>query len=125
LKEGGVSLEVVRVDAAKFDEVRGYDLLIVGSPTQTWNASKPTKTFLDRLENVEGLSGDKAIAFDTKMRSRLAGSANAKIEGKLRSLELTIVKRHAAAIVEGRDGLLEESGEETFKRLGGELAKMV
>ena len=125
LEDAGVEVVVVKVDAVKFDELGGVDLLCVGSPTQAWNASKPMKEFLERLKSVEGLSGKKAFAFDTKMsKSWLAGSAGGKIEGKLKGLGLTIVKPHASAVVKGREGPLEEGAEETFKQIGTELAKM-
>ena len=126
LENGGADVAVLKVNAVKFDELNSFDLLCVGSPTHAWNASKPTKEFLDRLKDVKGLTGKKAFAFDTKMsRSRLAGSAGGKIEGKLKSLGLTIIKDHATAVVKGREGPLEEGSEETFKQLGAELAKMV
>jgi flavodoxin len=126
LEDGGVYVDCVRVEAAKFDEFNGYDLLVVGGPVHAWSASKPIKAFLERLKSVEGLSGKKAFALDTKMsRSRLAGSAAGKIEGKLKSLGLTIIKPHASAVVKGRKGPLEEGAEETFKQLGAELAKMM
>jgi flavodoxin len=126
LEDGGVDVECARVVAVKFDELSGYDLLVVGSPVHAWSVSKPTKGFLERLKSVEGLSGKKAFALDTKMsRSRLAGSAGRKIEGKLKSLGLTIARPHASAVVKGREGPLEEGAEETFKQLGTELAKMM
>ena len=126
LEDGGVDVDCVRVDAVKFDELSWHDLLVVGSPVHAWSASKPIKAFLERLKSAEGLSGKKAFALDTKMsRSRLAGSAGGKIEGKLKSLGLTIVKPHASAVVKGREGSLEEGAEETFKQLGAELAKMM
>lgn len=55
----------------------------------------------------------------------MAGSAGGKIERKLKTLGLTIVKPHAEAVVKGREGPLEEGAEETFKQLGAELAKMM
>jgi flavodoxin len=126
LEEGGVVVDSVKVDAAKFDELSVYDLLAVGSPVQAWSTSKATKAFLESLKSVKGLSGKKAFAFDTRMsRSKLAGDAGGKIEGKLKNLGLTIVKPHASAVVKGREGPLEEGAEETFKQLGAELAKMM
>jgi hypothetical protein len=80
------------------------------------------KEFLERLKNVEGLTGKKAFAFDTKMKSRLAGSAGGKIEKKLKDLGFTIAKQNASALVKGTKGPLEESAEETFKQIGAELA---
>jgi flavorubredoxin len=126
LESGGVEVEVVKVDAVKFDVLGEVDLLCVGGPVHAWNVSKPVKEFLERLKSVEGLSGKKAFAFDTKMgRGRLAGSAGGKIERKLKDLGLTIAKPSESAIVKGREGPLEESAEGTFKQIGVELAKML
>jgi flavodoxin len=125
LEEGGVEVDVVKVDAVKFDELGGVDLLVVGSPVHAWSASKPVKEFLERLKSVEGLSGKKGFAFDTKMKSRLTGSAGGKIEMKLKDLGLTITKPSVSAIVKGREGPLEEDAEETFKQIGAELAKIM
>jgi flavodoxin len=123
LESGGAAVNVVKVDAVKFDELDGVDLLCVGGPVHAWNMSKPVKEFLGHLENVAGLAGKKAFAFDTKMKSRLAGSAGGKIEGNLKDLGLIIVKHSESAIVKGSEGPLEEGAEETFKQIGAELAK--
>jgi flavorubredoxin len=123
LESGGVGVDVVKVDAVKFDEISAVDLLCVGSPVHAWSTSKPMNDFLERLKGVSGLSGKKAFAFDTKMKSRLAGSAAGKIERKLKDLGLTIAKPSESAVVKGRDGPLEESAEGTFKQIGAELAK--
>lgn len=125
LKSEEVDVEVVKADVVKFDELSGADLLCVGAPVHAWNASKPVKEFLERLKGAEGLTGKKAFAFDTKMKSRLAGSAGDKIERKLKDAGLTIAKHNESAIVQGREGPLEEGAEETFKQIGAELAKML
>ena len=126
LESGGVDVSVVKVDAVKFDELGGVDLLCVGSPVHGWSPSKPVKEFLERLKSAEGLTGKKAFAFDTKMyRSRLAGSAGGKIEGKLKSMGLTIAKPSESAIVKGDKGPLEEMAEESFKHIGAELGQML
>jgi flavorubredoxin len=125
LESGGVDVHVVKVDGVKFDEIGDVDLLCVGSPVHGWSASKPVKEFLGCLKSVEGLSGKKAFAFDTKMKSRLAGSAGGKIERKLEDLGLIIAKPSESAIVKGREGPLEESAEWTFKQIGAELAKIL
>jgi flavorubredoxin len=123
LESNGVDVEIVKVNAVKLDELGEVDLLCVGGPVHAWNASKPVKEFLERLKSVEGLSGKKAFAFDTKLKSRLAGSAGGKIERKLKNLGLTIAKPSESAIVKGKEGPLEENAEETFKQIGAELAK--
>ncbi len=123
LASGGVDVDVVSVDGVKFDELGKVDLLCVGSPVHGWNASKPINEFLERLETVKELNGKKAFAFDTKMKSRFAGGAGGKIEKKLKDMGLTIARHSESAIVEGREGPLEESAEETFKQIGAEIAK--
>ncbi len=125
LGDGGVTADCVRVDVVKLDGLSSYDFLVLGGPTHSMGVSKPMGTFLEQLKSVEGFSGKKAFAFDTKYKSMFAGSAGAKIEGKLKSLGLSIVKPHASAIVKGKEGPLEEGAEETFKQLGVELAKMM
>ena len=122
-ESGGVEVETLRVDAVRFNELSTVDLLCVGSPVHAWNASKPTKEFLERLKDAHGVRGKKAFVFDTKAKSRLAGSATGKIEKKLKDMSLTIVKPTAHTIVKGREGPLEESAEEAFKQIGADLAK--
>jgi flavorubredoxin len=125
LESGGVDVHVVKVDKVNFDGLAEFDLLCVGSPTQAWNASKPTKEFLERLQSLKGLTGKKAFAFDTKMKSRLAGNAGEKVEKKLKDAGLTIAKHRESAIVEGREGPLEENAEGRFKQIGADLAKIL
>jgi len=123
LESGGATAEVVKVDSVKPEELRGADLLCVGSPTHAWNASKPTKEFLERLQKFENLDRKKAFAFATKMRSRLAGDAGGKIEDRLKEAGYTIARHSVTAIVGGREGPLEEGAEETFRKIGAELAE--
>ncbi len=125
LGSGGANVDVVRIDVVKFDELDDVDLLCVGSPVQGWGPSKPVKEFLERLKSVDGLRGKKAFAFDTRMKSRLAGSAGDKIERKLMDLGMVIAKSSEWAIVTGREPPLEEGRETAFRQIGVELAKMV
>ena len=99
-------------------------MLVIGGPTHGFGISKPMKDFLDKLESA-GISGKKAFAFDTKLKSRFAGSAGKGIEKRLKKLQMTIVRPHASAIVKGTEGPLEESMEETFKEIAGEIAKSI
>jgi len=123
LESGGLDAEVVKADAVKLEELDKVDLLCVGSPVHAWNASKLTKQFLERLKGLKGLNGKKAFAFDTKIKSRISGSAADKIEKKLKELDFTIAKPNESAIVKGREGPLEENAEKRFKQIGEELAK--
>jgi flavodoxin len=125
LQGGGCVAETVKVDAVNLSGLSDIDLLCVGTPVHAFNISKPVKEFLEKLMSQDGLSGKKAFAFDTKMKSRLAGTAGGKIEKKLKQLGLEIVKPAKSAVVKGREGPLEEGAEETFKQIGAELAKMM
>jgi len=125
LQSGGCDAETVKVDAVNFSSLTDVDLLCVGTPVHAFNISKPVKEFLEGLMNQQGLSGKKAFAFDTKMKSRLAGTAGGKIEKKLKQLGIDIVKPAKSAVVKGREGPLEEGAEEAFKQIGAELAGMI
>lgn len=122
IKSGGVEVDCVRVEAVTLDKLADYDLLAVGGPTQAFGISGPVKTFLQKLEGLD-LKGKKAFAFDTKMKSRLAGSAADGIEKRLTRLGMSIAKPHLSAIVKGREGPLEEGTENTFRQIGAEIAK--
>jgi flavodoxin len=125
LQSGGCDAETVKVDAVNFSSLSDVDLLCVGTPVHAFNISKPVKEFLEQLMNQKDLSGKKAFAFDTKMKSRLAGTAGGKIEKKLKELGIEIVRPAKSAVVKGREGPLEEGAEETFKQIGAELARMM
>lgn len=124
IKSGGIEVDLMKIADVDLGKLGEYDLLAIGAPTQAFGIFKPMKDFLERLKGVD-LKGKRAFAFDTKMKSRLAGSAAKGIEGRLGDLGLTIVKPRASAIVKGREGPLEEGAEETFKQIGSELAKML
>ncbi|MFX1538357.1 MAG: hypothetical protein ACFFDI_29555, partial [Promethearchaeota archaeon] len=74
------------------------------------------------LENVD-FSGKRAFAFDTKYKSRFAGSAGKKIEKKLKKLGMSIIKSRFSAIVLGGEGPLEDGAIETFEQIGADIAK--
>ncbi|HVP27465.1 MAG TPA: flavodoxin domain-containing protein [Candidatus Bathyarchaeia archaeon] len=122
IRTQGVDVDCLKTNEANASKIGEYDLLALGGPTHAFGISKPVKDFLKQLENTN-LSGKKAFAFDTKMKSRLAGSAAKGIEKKLQKLGMTIVTPHASAIVKGREGPLEEGTEEAFKQVGVSLAK--
>jgi flavodoxin len=125
LQSGGMDADIAAVDEFNLDDIVGIDLLCVGTPVHAWNISKPAKEFLERLKGLDGLSGKMAFAFDTKYKSRMAGSAGGKVEKKLKSLGFTIAKSAESAIVLGQEGPLEEGAEEAFRQIGAELAGMM
>jgi len=123
IEAGGVETDCLRVEDVEIGKLAEYDLLLIGGPTQAFGLSKPMKDFFQRLEGID-IRGKKGFAFDTKLKSRFAGSAAKGIEKRLEKLGVSIVKPHASAIVKGGEGPLEEGMEEMFKQIAGEIAKL-
>ncbi len=122
MRKHGARVDCVNIGEVDISKVRDYDLLAIGGPTHMLGLSRTMKDFLEKLEDVN-LSGKRAFAFDTKLKSRFAGSAGKRIEKKLKKLGTSIVKSHVSAIVEGNEGPLEDGAEETFKDIGADAAK--
>jgi flavodoxin len=57
-------IKAVRVAETKMGDLEGINILIVGSPTRAFRATKPVTDFIDSLPN-EALKGVKVAAFDT------------------------------------------------------------
>ena len=62
--EGAV--EVRRVSDVQPEEFERLDVLVVGSPTQQFNPTKATSSFLKGIPK-NGLSGTRVAAFDTRL----------------------------------------------------------
>jgi len=80
------------------DSLKEYDLVCVGAPTEGFTSSKPTKEFLAKLKGVN-LAGKYGFAFDTKIDSRLSGSAAKYIEKELNDQGVKIIAPRESAIV--------------------------
>jgi len=124
MEKGGVKVDCVKADEVDVNKLGEYDFLAFGSPTHAFGTSKPMKTFLEKLKSVN-LKGKKAFAFDTKFKSWLAGSAAKGIEKRLRGFGMIIVKPYASAIVKGSEGPLAEGMEESFEKVGSEIATLI
>ena len=59
-------VRVLRASEASPSDVKSVDLLIVGSPTQGFRATKPVQAFIEGLPK-DVLKGMKVAAFDTRM----------------------------------------------------------
>jgi len=59
------SAYAIHVDEVQAGDVRGINLLVVGSPTQQLSATAPIKGWLNRLP-ADSLNGVRAAAFDTR-----------------------------------------------------------
>ena len=96
------------------DSLKEYDIICIGAPTEGFSAPKPIKEFLGKLKRVN-LAGKFGFAFDTKVDSKLSGSAAKFIEKELKSQGLQIVAPRESAIVFA----LKEMGTITDARLKG------
>ena len=132
LQHAGVETEAANIRAAVVDTLSRYDLLVLGAPTQYFTASKPVKEFLARLEGVD-LKSKLGFAFDTKLESRLSGSAAKFIEKKLIEKGLQPIRPRASAIVIGQkaktaqagEAVLKEGMETLFESIGKELGDLL
>jgi flavodoxin len=124
LDEQGIDVECVNVENVKIDTLPDYDLLAIGGPTHGFGMSKPVKEFFKQLEKID-LREKHAFAFDTKNPPRYWGSAAKGIEKRLVKFGLNIVRSRSSAFVKGLKGPLHENTEETFRKIGVEIAKLL
>jgi flavodoxin len=107
--------------AVEPDDLRGLDLLVVGSPTQ---GGRPTKAIQNLLNEIpaQTLNHTRIAAFDTRIPARgfflralmgVIGYAAPKIDAKLRAKGGTKAVAPQGFLVTGTEGLLQD----------GELAK--
>jgi len=131
LNEAGIEASCVNVRDATFEYLEQCDLICVGAPTEAFSASKPMKQFLRTLKNV-ALAGKYGFAFDTKVDSRLSGSAAKFIEKELGDLGLQMIARREYAFVlnangEGstRGAKLMDGEEDRFVKIGIQIGTAV
>ncbi len=117
----GVEADCINVKEVQIGRLNEYDLLAVGGPTHAFGLSKPMKILLKELEGTD-LHGKKAFAFDTKLKSKFAGSAGKKIEARLEKLGMNVVRPHASAVFNSKEARLEEGAEETFRQIAADIA---
>ncbi len=128
--EGIQNAICVNVRDATIDSLKEYDLLSIGAPTEGFTASKSIKEFLARLKSVK-LSGRYGFAFDTKLDSRLSGSAAKYIEKELINQGLKIIAprqsatvftiKERGAIVSAR---LKEGEDKRFEQIGTRIGAL-
>ncbi|HRW35060.1 MAG TPA: flavodoxin domain-containing protein [Thermotogota bacterium] len=64
LTEGAT--EIKQVDAFTNDDLKGVDLMVLGSPTRAFSPSPKMKTFIQNIPTARGTS-QRFAAFDTRM----------------------------------------------------------
>jgi flavodoxin len=129
LKEAGMETVCVRTSDITPGSLRGYDLICLGGPTEVFTATREVKDFLNAMSGVD-MGGKFGFAFDTKVDSRISGSAAKYIEHALddRGLHM-IAERQSAFVTSRKDGGkvigadLKEGEEKRFEELGARIGR--
>jgi flavodoxin len=129
LKEAGMETVCARTSDITPESLQGYDLICLGAPTEVFTATKEMKEFLKAMGGID-LEGKFGFAFDTKLDSRVSGSAAKYIEHALDDRGLHMIAERQSAIVTSRkDGGkingadLKEGEEKRFEELGARIGK--
>jgi flavorubredoxin len=123
LKTKGFEVDCLYVNDVDPANVKIYDSVLAGSPTQAFRATQPITQFLARFTQNE-FAGKPAVAFDTQLQSRLSGNAAKGIEKKLQELGFKIVMPPLVTYVEGKmhEVHLKEGELEKAKKYAEDLA---
>lgn len=132
ITESGIEADCMSIEEVDINLIANYDFLAIGGPTHMIGLSKGMKAFLKKLKSVN-LRGMKGFSFDTRNHSRmnkkrwlmLENSAARRIEGKMKSMKIKIIKSRQSAIVYGREGPLESDVEALFTEIGKEIGKIL
>jgi flavodoxin len=111
-------VRVLRASEASLSDVKSLDLLIVGSPTQGFRATKPVQVFIEEVPKGT-LRGMKVAAFDTRMPEkdvgkglrfimRVGGYAAPRIADALKKKGGNLVKSPEGFLVKDKEGPLLE-----------------
>jgi len=129
LKEAGMETVCARTSDIAPGTLQDYDLICLGGPTEVFTATKEVKEFLKALGGID-MRGRFGFAFDTKLDSRMSGSAAKYIENALDDWGLHMIAGRQSAIVTSRkDGGktvgadLKEGEEKRFAELGAKVGK--
>ena len=97
--------KAVHITDAKMPELKGVDILIVGSPTQGW---RPMPNVAEFLKNIPDLKGLHVAAFDTRLKSPrvFTGSAARIIAKELQNKGAKLITAPESFFVEGTRGPL-------------------
>ena len=116
-ESGDVSIK--RSGDMKPEQLKGFDILVAGSPTQKARPTQDIKTFLNNIPRG-GLKGVKAAAFDTRISIdntnsaalrwfvKIFGYAAETIAGKLKRKGCEMILPPEGFIVEGTKGPLKQ-----------------
>lgn len=129
LRGAGMETLCARTGDVNPGSLNDWDLICLGGPTEVFTATKEVKGFLKSMGGFD-MGGKFGFAFDTKLASRMSGSAAKYIEHALDDRGLRVIAdRQSAIVTSRRDGgkivgaYLREGEEERFEELGIRIGK--
>jgi len=117
-------VRVARVGEVNQNDLKGIELLIIGSPTQAGTATAAIKGFIDGMPKGS-LKGISVSAFDTRISGRFAsllGYAAGRMARRLKRKGASLVSTDGF-IVNGREGPLKEGELERAAAWAKQVAK--
>jgi flavorubredoxin len=121
LKAKGFDVDCLDIKEADPGNVKNYDFVLAGSPTQWRRPTGPIMQFLDRFSKDE-FQGKLAAAFDTQYQMRVSGNAANGIEKKLRKLGFKMVTSSLVTYVKAKENRLKEGELEKAMKYAEDLA---
>jgi flavodoxin len=123
LKTKGFEVDCLYVNDVPPANVKNYDSILAGSPTEALMATKPITQFLDKFAKDE-FAGKTAAAFDTQLQAWWSGNAAKGIQKKLEKLGFKIIMPPLVTYVENKTAEIHlKDGElEKAKKYAEELA---
>jgi len=129
LREAGLETICARTGDVTPGSLNDWDLICLGGPTEVFTATKEVREFLESMGGI-GMGGKFGFAFDTKLDSRMSGSAAKYIERALDDRGLHVIAARQSAIVTSRRDSgrivgadLRKGEEERFEELGVRVGK--
>ncbi len=103
--EFGKDVKTVSISDFKEGDLKGINLLVVGSPIVGWSPTEKMGKFLAGLGHDQ-LKGMLAAAFDTRMKIFFSGDVAKKIAAALKAAGAHVIVEPKGFFVKGREGPL-------------------
>jgi len=118
-------VKVLRVGEVNSSELKVFDLIIVGSPTQGGRPTQAIQDFLIKVP-VSTFQGTNVAAFDTRFSTKLVGIfgyAAGRIADSLKRNGRTLIASPEGFFVKGKEGPLKEGEVEHAAGWAKEIVK--
>ena len=124
LKESGIEVDIFYVKDVKIQNLKDYNILVIGCPTRFGTMSFTMKGFLGKVKG-EDWQNTPFATFDTELRENIdkkEGSSAEKIANKLREKQMNQLLPVMRAVVLGQKGPLQEGEIERAREYARRLA---